>query len=289
ANKTRKRKADYRHNQLEFELPDPVKPGVSCIRPYQPVAKINNTDGKQRRNQQRATPGIKFVTGSTITTKAGRLRKLSLDEILATPGTPVVYLTNRFGSAKVELDEHHYAYHFAANGVSYYRCDQYKSNQCPAQILVVGEIHRMLANTFTSSKEKSKTSLDDFMKRTVEPTSKEFHVTPPSSQRSSSSLIRFRSHETQPPAATTNRALNFSQITKSSPVPMSLIPTRKGAAGILCRGHHFEFRYSQKPELRYIRNSKGSQQLCIDGFPFTRHVINKGTVYWRCIQFRAYR
>uniref|UniRef100_A0A182Y4G2 FLYWCH-type domain-containing protein n=1 Tax=Anopheles stephensi TaxID=30069 RepID=A0A182Y4G2_ANOST len=130
--------AHHRHKQLE--LPEPVKPpGVSCVRPYRPVTKLDNTDGKQRRNR-RAAPGIRAATvdGSTTGTEAGRLRKLALEEILATPGTPAVYLTNRFGSAKVVLDEHHYVYHFAAHGVSYYRCEQFKRNQCPAQILVVG-------------------------------------------------------------------------------------------------------------------------------------------------------
>uniref|UniRef100_A0A4Y0APQ1 BTB domain-containing protein n=1 Tax=Anopheles funestus TaxID=62324 RepID=A0A4Y0APQ1_ANOFN len=124
------RKADHRSNkfELEFEIPDSMKPGVSSIRSYQPVKKLSNTDGKQRK---KATPVPKATA-----TEVGRLRKLSLKEILATPGTPVVYLTNRFGSAKVVLDEHHYVYHFAANGVSYYRCDQFKRNQCPAQILV---------------------------------------------------------------------------------------------------------------------------------------------------------
>uniref|UniRef100_A0A182PMY4 FLYWCH-type domain-containing protein n=1 Tax=Anopheles epiroticus TaxID=199890 RepID=A0A182PMY4_9DIPT len=128
-----KRKGDYRNNPDEFELPDPVKPGVSVIRSYRPVQKVSNTDGKQRK---RANPVPK--PSSTNTTGPSRLRKLSINEILATPGTPVIYLTNRFGSAKVVLDEHQYVYHFAANGVSYYRCEQFKRNQCPAQILVVG-------------------------------------------------------------------------------------------------------------------------------------------------------
>ncbi|XP_058057614.1 uncharacterized protein LOC131208755 [Anopheles bellator] len=36
-------------------------------------------------------------------------------------------------------------------------------------------------------------------------------------------------------------------------------------------------------------SSKGGAQLCIEGFPFTRHMIYEETVYWRCIQFRALR
>ncbi|KXJ73914.1 hypothetical protein RP20_CCG014741 [Aedes albopictus] len=36
-------------------------------------------------------------------------------------------------------------------------------------------------------------------------------------------------------------------------------------------------------------STKGSPQLCIDGFPFTRHIVKEDTIYWRCIQFRALR
>uniref|UniRef100_A0A182Q2J8 FLYWCH-type domain-containing protein n=1 Tax=Anopheles farauti TaxID=69004 RepID=A0A182Q2J8_9DIPT len=132
-NSSKQRKADYRNNPDEFELPDPVLPGVSAIRSYRPVTKVGNTDGKQRKRTAPAPPPVpKSTTGVT------RLRKLTLNEILTTPGTPAVFLANRFGSAKVVLNEHHYVYHFASAGISYYRCEQFKRNQCPAQILVVG-------------------------------------------------------------------------------------------------------------------------------------------------------
>uniref|UniRef100_A0A182M5E9 FLYWCH-type domain-containing protein n=1 Tax=Anopheles culicifacies TaxID=139723 RepID=A0A182M5E9_9DIPT len=234
------RKADYRHNQLEFELPDPVKPGVSCIRSYRPVKKINDPDGKQRK---RATAVTKATTAD-----AGRLRKLPLNEILATPGTPVVYLTNRFGSAKVVLDEHHYVYHFAANGVSYYRCEQFKRNQCPARILVV-EIQRILANTFASPKHKlinspnhnlSHASISQAVpkRNSTKSNAATSHSSPPSNQCPSTAPGGREMKQTK-------HMLNFSQITNGTPVPMTLLPTRKGAAGVLCQGHHFQFRYSR--------------------------------------------
>uniref|UniRef100_A0A182TM22 FLYWCH-type domain-containing protein n=1 Tax=Anopheles melas TaxID=34690 RepID=A0A182TM22_9DIPT len=173
-----KRKDDYRNHPDAFELPAPVKPGVSAIRSYRPVQKLNNTDGKQRTKRTATAMGVvaKASTAKTGGSPPGRLRKLSINEILATPGTPVVYLTNRFGSAKVVLDEHQYVYHFAAKGVSYYRCDQFKRNQ-----------------------------------------------------------------------------------------------------------------YVPHPDTRLISKSRISNQLYIDGFPFTRHMMKKDTIYWRCIQFRAFR
>uniref|UniRef100_A0A182IYC6 FLYWCH-type domain-containing protein n=1 Tax=Anopheles atroparvus TaxID=41427 RepID=A0A182IYC6_ANOAO len=39
----------------------------------------------------------------------------------------------------------------------------------------------------------------------------------------------------------------------------------------------------------YITNDKGNRQLWIEGFPFMKHMIKNGTVYWRCVQFRALR
>uniref|UniRef100_A0A182F8L5 FLYWCH-type domain-containing protein n=1 Tax=Anopheles albimanus TaxID=7167 RepID=A0A182F8L5_ANOAL len=111
-------KADYRNNQSAFELPDPVQPGVSSVSTYRLVNKVDNTDGKKK---------------STKSSKA--LRQQAVEEILAKPGTPVVYLASRFGSAKVLLDGHHFVYHFTAKSISYYRCEQFKRFNCPATIL----------------------------------------------------------------------------------------------------------------------------------------------------------
>ncbi|EAT37400.1 AAEL010576-PI [Aedes aegypti] len=40
---------------------------------------------------------------------------------------------------------------------------------------------------------------------------------------------------------------------------------------------------------QYVMSTKGSPQLCLDGFTFTRHIVKDDTIYWRCIQFRALR
>ncbi|XP_058451050.1 modifier of mdg4-like isoform X9 [Malaya genurostris] len=42
-------------------------------------------------------------------------------------------------------------------------------------------------------------------------------------------------------------------------------------------------------ETQYVMSTKGSPQLCIDGFTFTRHCVKEDTIYWRCTQFRALR
>lgn len=39
-------------------------------------------------------------------------------------------------------------------------------------------------------------------------------------------------------------------------------------------------------KVEYIASCKGTPQLVIDGFPFTRHRVRDKTVYWRCVQFR---
>lgn len=38
--------------------------------------------------------------------------------------------------------------------------------------------------------------------------------------------------------------------------------------------------------IEYICSIKGGFQLCLDGFPFTRHRLRDDTTYWRCVQFR---
>lgn len=38
--------------------------------------------------------------------------------------------------------------------------------------------------------------------------------------------------------------------------------------------------------VNYITSLKGTYQLCLDGFPYTRHRVRSGTIYWRCVQFR---
>uniref|UniRef100_A0A182JNL0 FLYWCH-type domain-containing protein n=1 Tax=Anopheles christyi TaxID=43041 RepID=A0A182JNL0_9DIPT len=258
SSRDRRRKDDYRNNPDAFELPAPVKPGVSVIRSYRPVQKVTNTDGKQRMRTAATIPAMAKGSTQTAGSPPGRLRKLTINEILATPGTPVVYLTNRFGSAKVVLDEHQYVYHFAAKGVSYYRCDQFKRNQCPAQILVVGGmthavnvVHTHPIDTHTQEPEHlTKKSPDGTRTSTTSSNTTTPHCsTILKKQPTSMSGRRETSTNTTPITPTkqaTKHVLNFSEITKGKPVEMSILPTRKGAAGVLCHGHHFEFRYSRQ-------------------------------------------
>ncbi|KFB53263.1 AGAP003439-PH-like protein [Anopheles sinensis] len=123
------KKAD--NKQIQPKLPKTLQPGVSANRLHRRVMRTpDNPDGKQR--------------GKGGPSKAAPKRPtLSAAEIQATiPGTPVVYLASRFGSAKVELNEHHYVFHYASGGVAYYRCEQFKQLQCPAQIVAVaGKVH----------------------------------------------------------------------------------------------------------------------------------------------------
>lgn len=40
-------------------------------------------------------------------------------------------------------------------------------------------------------------------------------------------------------------------------------------------------------QISFITSCKGSTQLCINDFPFTRHRVRDNTVYWRCVHFKA--
>ena len=44
-----------------------------------------------------------------------------------------------------------------------------------------------------------------------------------------------------------------------------------------------------KPSVKYINSLKGGLQLCVNGFPHTRHRLRGETTYWRCVQFRPLR
>lgn len=41
-------------------------------------------------------------------------------------------------------------------------------------------------------------------------------------------------------------------------------------------------------QLRYRNSIKGNLQLCVDGYPFTKHRVTAFTTYWRCVQFRPF-
>lgn len=41
-----------------------------------------------------------------------------------------------------------------------------------------------------------------------------------------------------------------------------------------------------KDRIRFRRSVKGTCQLVMDGFPYTRHRVVETTIYWRCVQFR---
>lgn len=41
-----------------------------------------------------------------------------------------------------------------------------------------------------------------------------------------------------------------------------------------------------KSSVVYISSLKGGFQLCLDGYPFTRHRNRDSTTYWRCVQFK---
>ncbi|XP_011291266.1 modifier of mdg4 isoform X20 [Musca domestica] len=42
----------------------------------------------------------------------------------------------------------------------------------------------------------------------------------------------------------------------------------------------------QQNRVKYRNSLKGTYQLVLDGYPYTRHRVRGDTIYWRCIQFR---
>lgn len=41
-----------------------------------------------------------------------------------------------------------------------------------------------------------------------------------------------------------------------------------------------------KARIHFQSSLKGTCQLVMDGFPYTRHRVLQSTIYWRCVQFR---
>ncbi|XP_013102017.1 modifier of mdg4 isoform X19 [Stomoxys calcitrans] len=48
----------------------------------------------------------------------------------------------------------------------------------------------------------------------------------------------------------------------------------------------FDIPITDQNRVKYRSSLKGSYQLVLDGFPYTRHRVRGGTIYWRCVQFR---
>nr|XP_029723804.1 uncharacterized protein LOC115253649 [Aedes albopictus] len=63
--------------------------------------------------------------------------KHNVNEIInSTQGVPVVYQNTRFGAAQVLLEDMAYSFTYTKNQISHYRCSRYRSQQCPAEVVV---------------------------------------------------------------------------------------------------------------------------------------------------------
>lgn len=43
---------------------------------------------------------------------------------------------------------------------------------------------------------------------------------------------------------------------------------------------------SENITVEYQVSQKGTMQLVVDGYPYTRHAAERHILYWRCVQFR---
>uniref|UniRef100_A0A182UPA7 FLYWCH-type domain-containing protein n=1 Tax=Anopheles merus TaxID=30066 RepID=A0A182UPA7_ANOME len=108
-------------------------------------------------------------------------------------------------------------------------------------MLILKAINRMLANTFSPPKESPSKQSQDSPRSSTMPAI----ASAPSGVKKHSTLISTNCR-TISPKQSSKPVVNFAEITKTKPVEMSILPTRKGAAGVLCQGHHFEFRYTRQ-------------------------------------------
>ncbi|XP_023309276.1 modifier of mdg4-like isoform X13 [Lucilia cuprina] len=84
--------------------------------------------------------------------------------------------------------------------------------------------------------------------------------------------------------ATTSKAIVKQQpLSDSSYMDTSADPANSDAQGVIDLA---EIPVTDQNRVKYRSSLKGSYQLVLDGFPYTRHRIRGGTIYWRCVQFR---
>ncbi|XP_055616835.1 modifier of mdg4-like isoform X4 [Toxorhynchites rutilus septentrionalis] len=116
---------DYRNHPADFELPDPIRPGVSTINSHRPIEKINAVDGKTA------------VVGLIARTYGKKARPVTdIETVIATRSPqPMVVVPTRKGGVGINHGGHHFEYHFARKSRKSFRCVWHLSHRCTAQIV----------------------------------------------------------------------------------------------------------------------------------------------------------
>ncbi|XP_053697174.1 modifier of mdg4-like isoform X3 [Sabethes cyaneus] len=139
---------DYRNNPADFELPDPILPGVSVLSNQRPVSKLTEEKEKSKvakiiadsynpevsTNFKPLLP-LKHASRRTAAKKVGGspldLEKLTIHAI---PHSMQVVPTIK-GCVGINHGGHHFEFHYARKSHKVFRCVWHVSHQCSARIV----------------------------------------------------------------------------------------------------------------------------------------------------------
>ncbi|XP_058057577.1 modifier of mdg4-like isoform X4 [Anopheles bellator] len=135
-------KADYRNNPAEFELPDPVKPGVSSISSYRLITtNVSNKDAIHKMLAETFSSGEESSKSTDVNQRRRMIKNpktvtLNFEEITKCPPVEMKLVPTRKGGAGVEHQGHHFVFRYSRNHHKVYRCAWQGSEGCRAQVLI---------------------------------------------------------------------------------------------------------------------------------------------------------
>ncbi|XP_058450996.1 modifier of mdg4-like isoform X4 [Malaya genurostris] len=136
---------DYRNNPADFELPDPILPGVSPFSSHRPIEKVIETKAKSKVANLIAStfspdkpPKCRLLNKKPVAKPAGRKARptLDLEEITSSETShPMVIVPTIKGCVGLDHGGHHFVFHYARRSHKVFRCVWHSSHNCPAQIV----------------------------------------------------------------------------------------------------------------------------------------------------------
>uniref|UniRef100_A0A8D8ASE7 (northern house mosquito) hypothetical protein n=1 Tax=Culex pipiens TaxID=7175 RepID=A0A8D8ASE7_CULPI len=129
---------DYRNNPEDFELPNPIVPGVSNVKCYAPIKKISKDVDKSKAVSAIAETFSPPPKPKRARAKRPAKRRTALDlERIVADGSPhpMIIVPTTKGCVGLSHGNHHYEHHFGRKNYRMFRCAWHSSHCCPAQVV----------------------------------------------------------------------------------------------------------------------------------------------------------
>ncbi|XP_039436689.1 uncharacterized protein LOC120418381 [Culex pipiens pallens] len=303
---------DYRNNPEDFELPNPIVPGVSNVKCYAPIKKISKDVDKSKAVSAIAETFSPPPKPKRARAKRPAKRRTALDlERIVADGSPhpMIIVPTTKGCVGLSHGNHHYEHHFGRKNYRMFRCAWHSSHCCPAQVVafekqyvmsVKGSAQLMINGyTFTRHIVKDDTiywRCTQFQPEVTYITSRKgtlqleidrYRFT---RQKICKSTIRWECLQTKAlcckARATTNNAVRgavyYFNNEHNHPPQME----RRKADIPLETQKCDESQNADDVDTCYVISRKGTPQLMIDGHCYSRQRVRDRTIRWRCVQFK---